>query len=277
MNGEAPGATLFSAAKSVLRRAYNWGPSKCPACGTRTRLRRQPVMWRELGDEWELSPALYREFDEREGIVCGKCGSSIRARQLAEIIVAELNSRLGCGHRSLAALCRSREAAALEVAEINSAGSLHQFLAVLPGLRFSEYGSEDPAVPSEDLLALSYEPGVFDLVVTSETLEHVPDFDAALAEIRRVLKPDGQHIFTIPVVWDRATRIRASVRDGEIVEHLPPSYHGVPKEGRQDFLVFYEFGGDVVETVRRAGFDLRVVKDSRRPTVATFVTTPLPG
>ena len=266
---------IFSAAKSVLKQAYNWGPEKCPACGARTRLRKQSVMWRELGAEWELSPSLYREFDEREGIVCGKCGSSIRARQLAEVIVAELNARLGCRHGSLAALCRSGAAATLQVAEINSAGSLHQFLKLLPGLRFSEYGSEDPAIPSEDLLALSYDSGTFDLVVTSETLEHVPDFDAALGEIRRVLKPDGQHIFTVPVVWDRVTRIRASIRDGEIVEHLPPSYHGVPKEGRQDFLVFYEFGGDVVETVRRAGFDLRVVKDRRRPTVATFVSSPL--
>ncbi len=234
-------------------------------------------MWPELGDEWGLSPELYQEFDEREGIVCSRCGSSIRARQLAAIIVAELNSRLRCSHRSLAALCRSDAAATLKVAEINSAGSLHQFLASLPGLRFSEYGSEDPAVPSEDLLALSYESGVFDLVVTSETLEHVPDFDRALAEIRRILKPGGQHIFTVPVVWDRVTRVRASISDGELVEHLPPSYHGVPKEGRQDFLVFYEFGGDVVETVRRAGFDLRVLKDSRRPTVATFVTSPVPG
>jgi SAM-dependent methyltransferase len=237
----------------------------------------QPVMWRELGEEWDLSPALYREFDEREGIVCVKCGSSIRARQLAAVIVAELNARLGCRHDSLAALCRSPAAVPLQVAEINSAGSLHQFLKLLPGLRFSEYGGDDPAVPSEDLLALSYESGSFDLVVTSETLEHVPDFDRAMAEIRRVLKPGGQHIFTIPVVWDRPTRIRASVRDGAIVEHLPPSYHGVPREGRRDFLVFYEFGGDVVETVQKAGFDLRVVEDRRRPTVATFVASPLSG
>jgi ubiquinone/menaquinone biosynthesis C-methylase UbiE len=46
-------------------------------------------------------------------------------------------------------------------------------------------------VPSEDLCALSYADASFDLVVTSDTLEHVPDVDAALREIPRVLHEFG--------------------------------------------------------------------------------------
>ena len=42
----------------------------------------------------------------------------------------------------------------------------------------------------------------FDLVLTSETLEHVPDLAAASREIRRVLVPGGRHIFTIPLLPD---------------------------------------------------------------------------
>ena len=45
-------------------------------------------------------------------------------------------------------------------------------------------------------------------MLTSETLEHVPDLDAALGEIRRVLVPGGRHIFTVPLL----PRTRANVR-----------------------------------------------------------------
>ncbi|MEW6264412.1 MAG: class I SAM-dependent methyltransferase [Thermodesulfobacteriota bacterium] len=39
--------------------------------------------------------------------------------------------------------------------------------------------------------ALDFEAGVFDLAVSFEVFEHLPDVPAALGEIRRVLKPDG--------------------------------------------------------------------------------------
>ena len=228
-------------------------------------------MWPELGHQWELTRDLYRWFDQREGARCGRCGNSLRTRQLATVIVERLNRKLGTTHASLSALCDDPLAASIAVAEINSSGGLHPFLARMPGLRYSEYGSAMPAVPSEDLLVLSYGDAVFDLVLTSDTLEHVPDFPAALAEIRRVLKPDGLHIFTIPVIWDRATRERASIHDGELVHHLPPSYHGEPSSDPADFLVFHEFGADVVGTIREAGFDLSLVRDARNPTLTTFV------
>ncbi len=43
----------------------------------------------------------------------------------------------------------------------------------------------------------------FDLVINNQVMEHVPDLDAALAEIRRVLKPGGQLLSVFPhkSVW----------------------------------------------------------------------------
>jgi SAM-dependent methyltransferase len=228
-------------------------------------------MWPELGRHWELTPDLYHWFDQREGARCAECGNSLRSRQLALAIVGQMNARLALSHTSLRELCEDPRASGLAVAEINSSGGLHPYLARLPGLRYSEYGSTSPDIPSEDLLELSYGDDIFDLVLTSDTLEHVPDFDRALAEIRRVLKPDGLHIFTIPVVWDRQTRERASVIDGELVHHLPPSYHGEPTGNAADFLVFYEFGADVIANIRGAGFELSLVQDARNPTLVTFV------
>jgi SAM-dependent methyltransferase len=127
-------------------------------------------------------------------------------------------------------------------------------------------------VPSESLESLSYGDSSFDIVLTSDTLEHVPDVDKALSEIRRVLKPGGHHIFTVPVLMDRpATRRRASMTAGELTHHLPPSFHGAPQEGRADFLVFNEFGADFVGTCERAGFDVRLERSGRNPALVVFI------
>lgn len=261
--------------KALLRPIYYFGTKRCPACGRGARVKSWGALWPELGRQWELTPELYASFDQREGAKCGRCGNSLRTRQLASVIVGEMNRKFGTSHTSLREFCDDSHAAGLTVAEINGSGGLHSFLARLKGLRYSEYGSTEPDVPSEDLSALSYSDGTFDLVLTSDTLEHVPDFPRALAEIQRVLKPGGLHIFTIPVIWDRATRVRASMANGELVHHLPPSYHGRPSDDASDFLVFHEFGADVVGTVREAGFDLSLVQDTINPTLATFVARKL--
>lgn len=49
-----------------------------------------------------------------------------------------------------------------------------------------------------DIAALPFPDAAFDAVVCSETLEHLPDTAAALAECRRVLAPHGRLIITVP-------------------------------------------------------------------------------
>jgi Methyltransferase domain len=61
----------------------------------------------------------------------------------------------------------------LQVLEINPAGSLNPTLRRLRGHRLVEY-------PEVDMLKMPYETGTFDLIVHSDTLEHVPDPIAAL-------------------------------------------------------------------------------------------------
>ncbi len=52
-----------------------------------------------------------------------------------------------------------------------------------------------------DAAALAYEDDSFDAIICSEVLEHLPDYNAALAEMRRVLKPDGRLCITVPHAW----------------------------------------------------------------------------
>lgn len=111
-------------------------------------------------------------------------------------------------------------------------------LAALPGYLRADY-------PDVDMRRLPYADGTFDLVVHSDTLEHVEHPVLALEECRRVLTANGRLCFTAPIIHGRLTRSRAG---------LEPSYHGNPAQGRDDFLVRTEFGADAWTYVFRAGF-----------------------
>jgi SAM-dependent methyltransferase len=124
---------------------------------------------------------------------------------------------------------RQPEARALRVAELNMIEGLHQQLGRLPHLAYSEYrenaepGSFVDGVRSEDLTRLTCPDASFDLILTSETLEHVPDLNRALAELRRVLTPGGRHLFTVPVLPGvPSTFARALKRSDGTLEHLAP-------------------------------------------------------
>jgi len=52
-----------------------------------------------------------------------------------------------------------------------------------------------------DATCLDFPDNTFDAVICSEVLEHVPDYDAVLAEVRRVLKPQGRLCVSVPHAW----------------------------------------------------------------------------
>jgi SAM-dependent methyltransferase len=235
------------------------------------RLLRVAVLWDELGQEWNLEPQSYEMMDRREGLLCPFCGCNSRVRHLTRIFLQDLGKATGVTFRSLGDASNDEFAANLQIAEINSVAGLHPFLINFPGLSYSEYQSGDPEIPSEDLMRLSYADETFDYVLTSDTLEHVPDFDVAMLEIRRVLKPGGKHIFNIPILWDRVTRRRAQIVDGKVQHLLPPSYHAGPQPDRSDYLVFNEFGSDVVERIEQSGLTVDVYQDRSNSLISTLV------
>jgi SAM-dependent methyltransferase len=186
-------------------------------------------------------------------------------------ILQVVNAQCGTTVTRLSDLFNDATTRALSIAEINSAGNLHRYLARCPGLRYSEYDSRSPQVPSEDLMKLTYANSTFDVVITSDTLEHVCDIDQSLRETYRILKVGGTHVLSVPIVWDRPTRKRASIVNGQLQHLLPPSYHGSPVKGQPDFLVFYEFGSDFLSFCENAGFKVEVIKDSENPALVTFL------
>jgi SAM-dependent methyltransferase len=105
-------------------------------------------------------------------------------------------------------------------------------------------GTEHDGVRCENLEALTFVDGTFDIVVTQDVLEHVFQPDRAISEIMRVIKPGGAHVFTTPKHKGLAkTRQRASLMDGVVSHLMEAQYHGNPiADGRS--LVTWDYGDD---------------------------------
>jgi SAM-dependent methyltransferase len=116
----------------------------------------------------------------------------------------------------------------------------------LPGFPLGEVVE---GVRNEDLRALTFSDSSFDLLVTQDVLEHVPNPDSAFREIARVLRPGGLHIFTVPC-YSKPTRERARQRPDGTIELLDaPEYHGNPVDPNGS-LVITEWGPDLVDRIR---------------------------
>lgn len=202
----------------------------------------------DLAADWQISELQRRYFDYREGCSCKKCASTIRNIQMGKALLEVVNLRFARNFQFVKDFVGSKDVGEVKIAEINNCGILHTFLAKCSGLYYSEYGSTDSSIPSEDLMALSYDDGFFDVVMTSDVLEHVPNYSKAFGEIKRVMKDDGVFVFTVPFLDDRKTVVRAAIdANGRVVHLKSPSYHGDYGEGKNDYLVFYEFGTDFVD------------------------------
>lgn len=116
-------------------------------------------------------------------------------------------------------------------------------------------------IPVVDIMASGLPSASFDVVLTQEVLEHVPDLDAALADMARILKPGGIALGTFPFdSGGDTTRVMAVLEEGMIRHLEPPEYHGNPTDPEGGSLVFQVPGWDVLDRAKRAGFaDARIV------------------
>jgi SAM-dependent methyltransferase len=239
---------------------------RCDVCGRfGPWLYRRRVVSPKLEALWGLSPALAEALARKESMDCAWCGAKLRARRLARVVldlypVGTPPARAP----SVDAWVRTREARSLWVAEINLVEGLHTPLSRLPVLSFSDFdarlapGEHQDGVRCEDLTRLTYRDRSFDLVITSETLEHVPDLGTALGEIERILKPGGRHVFTVPLLPGVAQTYPRTIilPDGSLDRRAPEIRH---PGGDVGYPVFTEFGADLPDILRRAGFETDVV------------------
>ncbi len=214
----------------------------CNVCGESTRF---------LYNTWAIPPSLTRDFRttavrdgyrKRESMWCAACGASTRERGLWSVLLEHYGEQA----TSARGLVAETQFGSLHIAEVNRLNAGHEYLRTLPHLTYAEY-------PDEDIQALSYADGSFDLLITSDTLEHVPDYRLGLRETRRVLRAGGRHIFTVPLRPDLSA---SQDRSG-----MDPIYHGVPpglltlfRRPTEDMVARHDFAWDFLDEVAGAGF-----------------------
>jgi SAM-dependent methyltransferase len=119
-------------------------------------------------------------------------------------------------------------------------------------------------VSCQDIEDLTFASESFDLLITQDVLEHVLRPDRAVAEIARVLRLGGAHVFTVPIYHGRRTLVRAVPSDYGIEHLMPPDYHGGPKSPERS-LVIREWGDDFVDFVsEHSGLSTEVLRLSDR-------------
>jgi SAM-dependent methyltransferase len=204
----------------------------CRICGG-TDIRFNAILWDQLIAQWQLAPAEAAYLDRQQGIHCVACGGLLRTMALAEAIARCV------GHDGpLLRIADNAAARGLRVLEINQIPGVSDALATLPRHRRLSH-------PAIDMMAMDLPDASIDLLIHSDTLEHLAEPRRALAECRRVLAPNGFCCFTVPVVVGRLSRSRAG---------LAKSYHGAPGIELDDFVVHSEFGADFWTLVLEAGF-----------------------
>lgn len=204
----------------------------CAVCGA-IEFSFNDVLWPSLISEWELSEEEAAYINRQQGMCCAQCGNNLRSIALADAIISSYRFS-----GVLIDFVKSEPAEVLDVLEVNEAGGLSSILSGFPRHKLIEF-------PEVDMMGLPLGDETYDVIVHSDTLEHIPDPVLALQECYRILKPGSVCIFTVPIIVGRQTRSRKG---------MVRSYHGSVSDTSMDLTVHYEFGSDVWEFVALAGF-----------------------
>ena len=226
---------------------------RCAVCGARGRFRRDRA-------------------SVTESFCCARCRGPLRYQGQARTILGHFARH---GARSIAELVTEPEFRRLRLYEPGQLGPFRPYFEALDGYIWSRYdasaapGETRDGARCEDLMQLSFETESIDLVVTSDIFEHVRHPERAFAEVFRVLRPGGAHIFTIPGQWPmRETTIaRIDVSGPEDVFLLPKLFHN------DEHLVYNDFGRDLLDLLDAVGFRTDPVRfESTSEAASTQVT-----
>ena len=106
-----------------------------------------------------------------------------------------------------------------------------------------------------DLLSTGFDDQSFDVLVSIEVLEHLPDYQKSLEEAARIIRDNRVYIFTCPFYWFKEeAEVKAIIEDGELKYLSEPEYHGDPLRPENGILVFQIPAWDLIDHIKSAGF-----------------------
>ncbi|WP_121251060.1 class I SAM-dependent methyltransferase [Nocardioides ferulae] len=211
----------------------------------------------------------------RETLRCRGCGAKMRDRVLAAALlealaergvhaetIDELADRLPEGLRILDTDAHSRIARRLR----HHPGVVRSLF--LPGRDNGEM-LDDERMLNVDLERMPFPDRSFDIVITSEVMEHVRYADVAHREIARCLTDSGSYLFTVPYdpALEHTWRLIDPVTDLPLV--LPMHIHGDPMIRGEGIKSYRVFGRDLVDDLAAAGLRARFAP-VHRPELGIF-------
>ncbi|MGF1446231.1 MAG: methyltransferase domain-containing protein [Pikeienuella sp.] len=205
----------------------------CVMCGAKVRRFRAQGLGYQVLEDLKVVGGMYKPDD-----VCPICHGSDRDR----LVKHYLDTRW---------LPQRREAA--RILHVAPERSLSQYLTGLPDVDYIA-GDIEPhlyrhlrSVRYLSLLELPFEDASIDLVLCNHVLEHVPEDQVAMREIRRVLAPGGLAILQVPLslVLDRT-------REGDGSESRQEK---IRLYGQEDHVRIYT-PDDYVARLTEAGFEV---------------------
>lgn len=211
-------------------RGVSWG--RCPVC-------------QKMSLFVERGPYL------RDSYRCMRCMTQPRMRALL-ICLEEVAPQWRSGR--ILEVAPHGASSRLLAAQVGEYVGTQYYEGVEPGTLVNEYRVED-------LQGLTFDDETFDVVVTQDVFEHVPDPGRGFSEVARVLRPGGVHVFTVPLHGPSpsVTRVRFGDKGAEFV--LPPVYHGDPVSDGS--LVVTDWGYDIVDFIKATSGLLSLVVQRR--------------
>ena len=236
---------------------------RCNVCGRQTRF--------FYGD-----PLLHRE-----SLTCEHCLTTSRYRSIARGLLRSLRTLAGVEAASLTDLAATTSDRKLSIYDTQvpfayegNAYPIPDLLAACAWLTVA-CSKFDPKVrrgkrlaertTNQDLEALTFPDASFDVVVTSDVMEHVRLDGRAHREIRRVLKPGGIYLFTVPHFRDQPTLVRVEVVDPDHPERdrylTEREYHGDANADEGRALSYRSYGTDLDGALEALGFDVEYSRE----------------
>jgi polysaccharide pyruvyl transferase CsaB len=238
-------------------------PGRCNICGEPTRF-------------YYTDPLLFRE-----SLTCAHCLTTSRYRSIARGILNAVRDLAGVDADSLAALSGLSSEKRISVYDTQipfyGEGNAYPIPDLLGRVSWIDVSTSrfDPRqkrgkrlggnTTNQNLEALTFPDASFDIALTSDVLEHVRLDDRAHREIRRVLKPGGFHLFTVPHFRDRTTFTRVEVVDPDDPSQdrylTEREYHGDANSEEGRSLSYRSYGTDLDEKLEALGLKVDYTKD----------------
>jgi len=178
---------------------------------------------------------------KRTNVQCPRC-KSVERHRLYYLFLKEYLNKLS--NKSI------------KILHISPEKSLRKLFCSYPNIKYLSIDiSLFKAMRRENIESLSFSNHSFDLIFCSHVLEHVRNDQKALAEIKRVLKPNGLAIIQVPIKnYFRGKKITQTLEE---IEPLNPKQREIIF-GQADHYRLYS--RDFYQQLIKSGFNIKIIK-----------------